>query len=296
MVRTFWMTNNAGGRYDLLSDKAFLYAPEGLGFTKAYEAISFGTSEVVTQEQLNLGDISGEILFSGSTIADIYNEYDNFTSFLRETPIVLHYMPPNLSESFGASVVITNLDKTEVKADDGFMHCPISMHMTTHWIADTTVEIVIDASQFHGKAYELAYPYGYGEVDIEHITLINRGTEDIGLEIELSGDDIVGLTYTLEDINGKVYGRGQWNGAFSYFYMNSSYEDENVLLKDDNDSEIVNPLNYQGTVLATTDDTKLNVTYNFIRLKAGQSTLKFNFSETFTGTAKVRFSPRYASI
>lgn len=296
MVRAFWMTNNAGAKYSLLSDRAFLYLPQGLGFTKAYEAISFGTSEVVTQEQLNLGDISGEILFRGKDNADTYNEYSNFMNFLRETPIVIHYMPPNLAESFGAQVVITNLEKTEIDEGDGLLHCPISMHMTTHWIADTTVEIVIDASEPHGKAYELAYPYGYGGIDIENIRLINRGTEDIGLEIELSDDDIVGLEYTLKDVNGKVYGRGRWDGAFTYFYLNSSYEDESVVLRDDRESVVTNPLNYQGIVYNTTDETKLNVTYNFIRLKTGESTLAFEFSEPFTGTAKVRFSPRYASI
>ena len=296
MVRTFWMTNNAGAKYSLLSQRAFFYSPEGLGFTKAYEAISFGTSEIVTQEQLNLSDVSGEILFKGENNADTYNEYANFTNFIRETPVTLHYMPPNLSESFGAQVVITNLEKTEINADDGLLHCPISMHMTTHWVADTTVEIVIDASEPHGKAYELAYPYGYGGIDIENITLINRGTEDIGLEIELSDDDIVGLQYTLKDVNGVIYGKGQWDGSFTYFYLNSTFEDESVILRDDRESEVVNPLNYQGNVLSTTDYTKLNVTYNFIRLKTGESTLSFTFSETFNGIAKVRFSPRYASI
>lgn len=299
IYRSFWLTNNVGDTYSLNSSKAFLYTPEGLGFTSSYEAMAIGNVEVITAELINLNDVSGELLFNGGNIRERYQEYTNFVDFIREKPLKLHYLPPNLSTSYSASVVITSLEKSEIDSDDGLLHCPISMHMSTHWTSDEYIEIVIDANQLNGKSYPLDYPYAYGSFGLNNITLINKGTEDIGVEIEIIGGDnrIENPSYSLYDANKVLYGVGAWTGTFDYFYINTIYEEENVILKDGSIT-LTDPLNYQNLnqTVGTEDADQLNITFNFVQLRSGKSTMAVSFANEFDGIVKVRFKPRYATI
>lgn len=296
IYRTFWLTNYLGQEYSLNSSKVFLYTPSGLGFTKSYEATSMGNVEVVTAELVNLSDVSGELLFNGSSNADKYGEYDNFINFIREKPLKLHYMPPNANISYNASVVITSLDKSEINSSDGLLHCPISMHMTTHWESDDVIEIVIDTNDLNGKSYPLDYPYAYGGMDLNNLRMINKGTEEIGFELEITGA-MENPEYIIYDANFAPYGDGAWTGTFDYFYINSSYEDESVILKR-SDIPLVNPMNYQNLdhFLVFEDVRNTEYDYNFIQLRCGLSTMVLTFANEFSGVVKVRFKPRYATV
>lgn len=299
IYRTFWLTNNVGDSYSLNSGKAFLYTPEGLGFTSSYEAMAIGNVEVITAEQINLSDVSGELLFNGHSNQEIYAEYTNFVDFIREKPLKLHYLPPNLSSSFSASVVITSLEKTEIDSDDGLLHCPISLHMTSHWVSDEYIEIQIDSDQLTGKSYPTDYPYSYGSFGLNNITLINKGTEDIGIEIEIIGGSnrIENPSYTLYDANRVLYGIGAWTGTFDYFYINTIYEEETVKLMDGSIT-LTDPLNYQNLnqTIGTDDADRLNILFNFVQLRSGKSSMAISFANEFDGIVKVRFKPRYATI
>lgn len=295
LYRTFWLTNYLGQTYSLNSSKAFLYLPSGLGFTTSYEATAMGNAEIVTAEQVNLSDVSGELLFNGRNNVEIYEEYSEFNQFIREKPITLHYFPPNEDNSFSANIVITSLEKTEISSDDDLLHCPITFHMTSHWMSDKITEIVVDARQLSGKDYPTDYPYAYGTVGLNNIALINKGTEDIGLEIEIEGA-MENPYYAIYDSNGYMYGVGRWTVTCDYFYINTTFENENVIIKQ-GDVTLTMPMNYQNMSFNDyIDSRQLERKLNFIDLRCGRSTMVVNFSNEFAGVVKVRFTPRYATV
>ena len=74
-VRSFWLINSKGDKYDLLNKQHFLYLPTGLGFQKSYTATRLGNSELITDEFFQMVDVGGEMLFNGITTQYDYQYY-----------------------------------------------------------------------------------------------------------------------------------------------------------------------------------------------------------------------------
>ena len=290
--RKFWIVNSLGNRYDLTKEnsKVFLNTPQGFGLNRTFTSLKVGNSELVTSQQFNLTDITGELLFYKDTNGGKYQDYQDFVQFIKYKPLEFHYQTPNNLTSYFCDVLLTQLNKGEV-GTDGILTVPIVMHRLTEWLNDEDYEIVLtNTASGDGKYYDLVRPYHYAGTDLSNTPIYNNGTDDIGFVIEINGE-CQNLQYTITQ-RGEQYGICKINGTYDYIMIDSVERTESMYLER-NGSAITNPEQYQDFTIRN------GASYlTWCKFRVGESILNITMGNiaTFDGTVVIRFKNSFATV
>lgn len=291
-VREFWLVNSKGKELKL-TDKGqpiFLREPTGLGFSSSFETVTFGMHDKVETYQFNFEPITGELVFFGSDIKQIYQNYFEFMQFIAYSPLHFYYRPPNMMDSFFCTVRIAKVEKTEIKEDVRALTCPIEFKRETFWELGTPKELNLKNTTTGGsKSYPLTRPYRYGRKTLSNITIINNSVCSSPFSIEVIGK-CTNLQYSLFDEDFSQYGAGKILGTYDYFYINSDDLNEQLILKN-GDEIIENAFNMQDLTVGNE-----NFEVTFLKLKSGKSYLRINAGNDFDGKVIVKWSDYYVSL
>lgn len=289
MYRKLWLKNAKGDEFTFTdkNSKYFLSQLSGLGFQKEVNGYTYGNVSKITSTTYNFLTVSGALLFYDKR-ENAYQDYFNFVKFISLEPIQLYYLPPNTLSPYYCEVQITQADKGEYLTN-GYLSVNIAMLMTTHW--KDSVETVIEARNEvvgDGKQYPLERPYYYASNSLSNIRVMNKGSDDIGFIIEITGDCQNPMWSVSQ--GGEIYGSCKINGTYDKVVVNSK-DAENEIYLELNGSSITNPASYQD----------LSITggiLTFIKLRPGISVINFTCSDivNFNGSVKVRFNSSYISV
>lgn len=293
-VRNFWLTNADENRYELLGPNVnnsitFLSGPEGLGYSVNLTTVKLGNMDLITSEQYNLGSFAGDLIFLG-TVPEMYQQYQNLLSFLSKRPITLHYLPPNTNDGYRCSVRVVSLEKTEVNAEDGCLHCPIQFYRQSLWYQDEPTQLEVDNDTADGKSYPLDRPYSYGALSLRNVQMMNRGMADTGIKVEIFGD-VTDPEWELYDNDGVQYGAAKIIGTYDYVRVNSDDAEEEIHLERGG-SSIANAVNYQDLTVGSPQQ----IFVTFLKLRPGMNTLMFDLGEEFDGYVRLTWSNAYVSV
>lgn len=288
-VRQFWLSNADDVNYSLMPERSFLYDPSGLGYSVNISTVKLGNTDLILSERYNLTPVTGEILFMGTREA-IYQHYQEFVSFLSRKPIYLHYLTPNTNESYNCLVRVISLEKGEISAEDGVMHCPIQMYRQGMWYNDNPN--ILDATNDvgDGKKYPLDRPYTYGAVGLKNIQLTNNGMTDTSLKVEIFGE-CTDPEYSIFDDENIQYGACKILGSYDYVRIDSADLNEEIYLERGG-SVIPNSANYQDLTVGSPQQ----VFVTFLKLKTGTSTLMFELGDSFAGYVRITWSNAYVTV
>ena len=293
-VRNFWLTNADDVRFELKGRNiantiSFLHDPEGLGYTVGLSTVKLGNTDIILSEQYSLPPAAGDMIFIGS-VPDMYQQYQNLLTFLARRPITLHYLPPNTNESYRCLVRVTSLEKSEVSAEDGCLHCPIQFYRQSMWFNDNPNILDVRNEIGEGKSYPLDRPYSYGAVGLENIRVVNNGMTDTSIKIEIYGA-VTDPEWKLFDENNDQYGAAKILGTYSYVRVDSDDTAEEIHLER-NGSVIANAINYQDLTVGSPQQ----VYVTFLKIQPGTSTLMFDLGDSFDGYVRLTWSNAYVSV
>lgn len=293
-VRDFWLSNADDNIFEMKGSNvantiSFLHEPEGLGYSVSLSTVKLGNTDIILSEQYNLGSAAGDLIFIGS-VPGVYQQYQSFLSFLARKPIMLHYLPPNTNESYSCRVRVVSLEKTEVNAEDGCLHCPIQFYRQGMWFNDNPNVLDVTNEISEGKSYPLTRPYSYGAVGLENIQLTNAGMTDTSLKVEIFGE-VTDPEWALYDEDSTQYGAAKLIGTYTYVRVDSDDIDEEIYLER-NGSVIANAVNYQDLTVGSPQQ----VYVTFLKLQPGTSTLRFDLGSSFNGYVRLTWSNAYVSV
>ena len=290
--RKFWIVNALGNKYQLTdkNSKVFLNAPSGFGLNRSFTSLKVGNSELVTSQQFNLTDITGELLFYSDTNGSKYQDYQDFVQFIKYKPLEFHYQTPNNLVSYFCDILLTQLSKGEV-GTNGVLTVPFSMHRLTEWLNDNDYEIVLtNTTSGEGKHYDLVRPYHYAGTDLSNTPIFNNGTDDVGFVIEINGE-VQNPQFTITQ-RGEQYGICKINGTYDYVMLDSVERTESMYLER-NGSAITNPEQYQDFTIRN------GASYlTWCKFRVGESIFNFTCGniDTFDGNITIRFKNSFATV
>lgn len=289
MYRKFYLQNGVGDTYTFTDKnyKAFLNSPQGLGFTKTVSGYALGNITKVTSVAYDFPTISGELLFYDK-IQNAYEDYYNFIKFISLAPLQLFYLPANTLTPYFCDVELIQVEKSEYETDN-MLHVPVNFQATSRWqIAKETVIELTKQVSGDGKYYDLNRPYFYGDSSFSNIEIVNDGSEEVGIIIEINGD-ITNPQWSLSQ-NNIVYGSCKINGTYDYVKVDSKDGEQDIYLEKDG-SIIANPSVYQDLSIS-------GGVLTFIKLKTGTSVFSFTSGniDDFDGTVKIRYFNSFISV
>lgn len=288
--RKFWLINSLGNRYDFTdkNSKIFLNQPSGFGFTRKYSVQQIGNSEIITSQQFQLTDITGELLFYANSNGTIYQDYQNFIQFAKYKPLEFHYQTPNDLDDYYCDVLFTQSTKSEISTD-GIMHIGVVFHRLTQWLTSKDYVITLrNEPTDEGKNYPLVRPYHYAGTNLSNTEINNNGTDDVGFVFIIDGE-VQNPTFTLTQ-GGEVYGVCKINGTYDYLQLDSVEQIDSLYLER-NGSVITNPEQYQDFSVA-------NGGYlTWCKFRVGKSIFSFTAGniDTFDGTITIKFKNSFVS-
>lgn len=293
-VRNFWLTNADDVRFELKGRNiantiSFLHEPEGLGYNVELSTVKLGNTDIILSEQYNLPPVAGDLIFIGS-VPEAYQQYQNLLTFLARRPITLHYLPPNTNDGYRCLVRVTSLEKTEVSAEDGCLHCPIQFYRQSLWYQDEPTQLEVENDTAVGKSYPLDRPYSYGALSLHNVQMMNRGMADTGIKVEIYGS-VTDPEWELYDNDGVQYGAAKIIGTYDYVRVNSDDAEEEIHLERGG-SSIANAVNYQDLTVGSPQQ----VYVTFLKLRPGMSTLMFDLGDSFDGYVRLTWSNAYVSV
>lgn len=290
--RKFWIVNALGNVYKLTdkNSKVFLNAPNGFGLNRSFASLKVGNSELVTAQQFNLTDITGELLFYSDTNGSKYQDYQDFIQFIKYKPLEFHYQTPNRLTSYFCDVILTQLSKGEVGTNN-VLTVPISMHRLTEWLNDEDYSIILVNSPVDdGKYYNLIRNYHYAGTNLQNTPINNNGTDDVGFIIEINGE-VQNPQFTITQ-RGEQYGICKINGTYDYVMLDSVERTESMYLER-NGSAITNPEQYQDFTIRN------GASYlTWCKFRVGESIFNFTCGniDTFDGYITIRFKNSFATV
>lgn len=290
--REHWLINALGDRYTFTdkNSKVFLNEPEGFGFNRKIETMKVGNSEIITSQEFELTDITGELLFYDTGVGTKYEEYQKFIQFAKFKPLEFHYLTPNDLKSYHCDIAFIQANKSEVSTDN-VLHVPVTFHRLTEWLTDDeTVFNLNNDPVGDGKYHDLVYDYYYAGTNLQGTVLTNNGTDDVGFVIEVFGE-VQNMQFTLTQ-GGETYGICKINGTYDYIMIDSVERTETIYLER-NGSAITNPEQYQDFTIANGQSY-----LTWTKLRVGQSQFAFTCGniDTFNGTVRISFKTSYASV
>lgn len=293
-VRQFWLENADGEIWQFTNEetKTFLNSPKGLGLNVEFGGYRLGNTEVINYQQYDLLDVQGTLMFYRKSRADIYQDYFNFMKFISKNRLLkLHYKTPNSFESYYRYCFVQNVDKGEINNDSLILECPIVFSSQTFWRNDKKNVLVVDNSRNDdGKKYLLERPYHYASSMLSNMKLINRGNTDTALKITIEGETI-NPTINAFDNKGVKYGVMRLLGEFDKVVVDSDDLSENIILEREG-STLTAPYSYQDLSVGSPNQ----VYVTFIKLKSGESTLRFSCDNIFNGVVTLEWSDEYVSV
>ena len=291
--RKFFLVNALGNTYHFTEktiNNVFLNAPQGFGLSRSFSSLKVGNSELVTSQQFNLTDITGELLFYADKNGSKYQDYQDFIQFIKFKPLEFHYQTPNQLNSYYCDVLLTQLSKGEV-GTDRILRVPIVFHRLTEWLDDSGYSITLtNTASGTGKHYELVRPYHYAGTNLSNTPINNNGTDDVGFVIEINGE-VQNPQFTLTQ-RGEQYGICKINGTYDYVMIDSVERTESLYLER-NGSAITNPEQYQDFTIRNG-----NAYLTWCKFRVGETIFNFTCGniDTFDGTVTIRFKNSYASV
>ena len=293
-IRKFWLENQDGELWYFTSEenKTFLNAPQGLGMSIEYGGFRLGNAQVVNYQSYNLLSVQGTLFFYRKSRAEIYKDYFDFMNFISKNSLLkLHYKTPNSFESYYRYCIVSQIDKSEINNDALIMECPIEFTTQTFWRNDVKNSLVVDNTlQNDGKSYPLERPYHYATSGLANMKVINRGNIETALKITIEGES-VNPRINVFDNHNVEYGAMRMIGTFDKVIIDSDDINENIRLERGG-SVLVAPYSYQD--LSTGSPNQVYVT--FIKLKSGESTLRFSSDNIFSGKVTLEWSDEYVSV
>lgn len=287
-IRKFWITNGNNQTIQFADSvsKIFLNNPTGLGVSNTLTTNQYADKLDLVNSDQNFHQIGGEYLFYDVENKDKYEQYNSFITFLTHKPLVFYYqIPTNPLKVYSIDVGVLSIDKTEVKTD-GALRCNFSLQALSRW-KGTDVIITERA---------------------DTIEITNDGHMPVGFEITLTNFNVlqnnaINPTFTLEQ-DGAIYGIAKFidqydtsvsavgSTSFKSVYVNTNDGDQEVVLKNQVNAILPNPLSYQDFSISNGD-----VYVTFMKLARGTSTLKVYSSDHLTTTdVTVKFNPLYRSV
>lgn len=281
--RKFWLINNQNERYDftLKEQKTFLSDPSGLGFSKTLDIVKVGYDAIITDSDLELPSVTGDLIFYAET-EKAYKDYGDFIEFIKYTPLKLHYQPAHLLSSFYIDCSITSLEKGEYDTD-GYLSCPITFEGLSLWCNSVENSLIVTNGESNtGKYYDLKRPYNYSTNSLKDITINVNGQLPSGFTYEVIGEVTNPLLLITQ--NEEQYGIIKIDGNFTYLKVDSRDDSEDIYLEKD-EIPLTNPVVYQDLTVA---DGVSQVT--FVKLKVGENNLSFSCDDMEKFDGYVRFS------
>lgn len=267
MVRHFSLINGAGVTWDITTRETFATNPSGLGFGTDSSYIRVGNDSVITYEQYAMQNKEFDIMFMGDTLAEIYQRYNNFVSFLLNKDIYLVYKIPSSENSYRMKVYVTSLGKGEVSADTSALTCPLVLMPLSFW--EDNIENEVSATSLGTK------------------TINSIGQLPTPLTIEVTGS-VKNLSYNQTDASNNVLGAGKLTGTYTSIEVVAEESEERIVLKN-NSTTIENPYNYQDLNLTAPKLT-------FLQLVNGTNKITLSSETSFSGTVKLKWRNRYLSV
>lgn len=293
-IREFWLENQDKQiwKFTDLESNTFLESPAGLGFNVDYGGFRLGNAEIVNTQQFQLQNVSGVLNFFGNNRAEVYKKYFEFMNFISKNYLLkLHYKTPNSFESYYRYCFVQSIQKTEIDDEHLVMECPVSFATQTFWRNDAKNIIVVDDTMTeNGKSYPLERPYQYSASQLSNIKVINRGNTDTAMKITINGAS-KNPTFNVYDNNGERYGAIRFIGEFDKVVIDSDDLNQNIELTK-NDAILTAPYSYQDLSIGSPNQ----VFITFVKLKSGESTIRFNNDGAFAGNVTIEWSDEYVSI
>ena len=294
--RKFWIINSLGNRFDLIDNnenKCILVNPAGLGFSRSYSVVNIGSSELLTDYNLEMVDFTGELVFYDDSNGKKYQNYENFVQFVKYKPLQMYYQPPNVLEdsAFYADVLLVSTEKTEISSDDSTLRIPLTFHRLSQWLTASDIIYTLTNDPIDaGKYYELVRDYHYTGTNLSNTVINVTGTNDIGFTFIIEGE-VQNPKFTLTQ-NGEEYGICKIDGTYDFVRIDSEETVESIYLER-NGSTISNPESHQ-------DFTVVNG-HSYItwcKLRVGETLFNFTCGniDTFDGVLKISFKNSYASV
>lgn len=290
--RKFRLVNGVGAYFTLTEPtyKVFADDPAGLGYSKTMQTLRLGDDYMIPYQIFNLDQMTFTIRFYDDKLADKYQKYNDFINFLSHKPLYLQYQKPNSFTWYRRRIETLSLGKTQVDYQNRMLNCPFVIQPLTFWEDDKSNVIETDNLFESGKVYPISYPVIYGNTSINHINMVATGLLDAPIQITIDGS-VVNPQYILYDEKGNVYGRGKFNGTFDRVYVNSDEAEEYIELQRGG-LILDNPLSYQDLTIGSPND----VYVTFLKLKTGNSHIRFVVDSGFTGSVKLEWRNRYVTI
>lgn len=293
-VREFWLENQDGNiwRFTDRESSTFLESPQGLGISNNYGGFRLGNAEIVNFIQSELTDIEGVLDFIGTSRELIYKSYFEFMEFIAKNSLLkLHYRSPNTFESYYRYVFVKQITKTEIDSGAYIMRCQVVFATQTFWRNDNRnyVAVTNEISE-EGKSYALKRPYFYSYNDLQNIKVYNRGTVETAMKIKIQGATKDPVVYVYDN-RGIRYGVIKFIGEFDEIIIDSDDLNQNITLIKDG-AILTAPYSYQDLSVGSANE----VYVTFVKLKSGDSTLRFQNDGTFTGSVVIEWSDEYVSV
>jgi hypothetical protein len=192
-MRKFWLKKN-GAVFDLTdgtlaSGKAFLGAPQGLGFKSKVESFTVEYATFVEKTTIENSVVKGNLYFSG------YAAFSAFLTFIgvqgKAEPIRLYYstsdLPYTSTDNWYKEVLITNLGKTELDVKTGVLICAVEFTGITPWKQDRLYTVQGGNPVGDALVYGYLYNYTYGGASAKALDIDNTGNLPTACKIEIYG-------------------------------------------------------------------------------------------------------------
>ncbi len=281
--RKFYLENSLGKTFQLTDKnvKIFLDSPSGLGFSNTLTTLRLGNTLKITDEQIEMPKITGNVLFY-DTNSMAYQNYTDFISFIRNTPLKLYYLPPNLLYPYFVEGYISSLEKTQFDYSAGYISCAMTFSAISLWKNSKVITYEIsNIKDSDGKHYDLVRPYHYSGTSLNSIKIDNNGDVPTGFDFIVNGSITNPMLTAVQ--NGESYGVIKLTGTFDYIAINSNDQSQSIYLENEG-SILSNPLSYQDLSIA---DGVADIT--FFKLKVGESLFAFTGDNVNNFDGKVKF-------
>lgn len=271
--RKFWLETASGSVFNLTnpSFKVFGSSPDGLGFSHSLTTTRLGDINYLTSKVPSMIDKTFSIIFYGDDIEEIYRNYQNFANYLNtDETLYLVYELGNIG-TYRTIVVANSLGKGEINPDDGSLTCSLSLSPLTFWEDNVENTETMSGSGALSK------------------TITINGNTGTFVNVHIVGS-VTNPTYSVEDSDGNVYGRGKITGTYTDVEVISDPANETIVLKNGS-TTVQNPYNYQDLTVGGE-----GIAVTFLNLRRGSNVIRFSHDGSGSVTVTLTYKNRYVSV
>lgn len=179
MMRKFKIMNGEGKSFDLNSKESFFHSIGGFGYTDSTQFKQIGTDFIPLEEMFSQGELNGSIFFGG---IKAYQNYREFTRFVRSTPLTLIYQP---DEEFRVPIRLLQIEKGELMEGGIGLNCEVSFIVTGLFYRSITKNS--DTLYIGGKIYPYVYSYAYADISQNTLLIDSDSYVDSPCRISIYG-------------------------------------------------------------------------------------------------------------